>query len=120
FLWQSDPVIEDTHHEKSGNQAELSKPDENSSFRRSKRPRPSPPKKSLLGPGRSAAQRRFLARLGRDGVRVQGVGQRSLLFSGWHLSDFATLFQPIALAANVYHRRVLQQPVQNRSGYDRV
>jgi hypothetical protein len=47
----SDPVIEDTHHEKSGKQAELSKPDENSSFRWSKIPKfptPQPHKTTSL------------------------------------------------------------------------
>ena len=74
----------------------------------------------LLGLGRSGAQRRLLARFGRNGVRGQGVGRRSLLFSGWNQSGFATLFQPIALAANVDRRRVMQQPLQDRRSDDRI
>ena len=50
-----------------------------------------------LGIGRSGARRRLLARFGRNGIRGQGVGRRSLLFSGWHQSGLPSLFQPIAL-----------------------
>ena len=58
--------------------------------------------------------------LGVTEFEAKGVGRRSLLFSGWHQSGLASLFQPIALAADVNRRRVMQQPVQNRCRDDRV
>src|SRR6267143_5299376 len=72
----------------------------------------------LLGLGRSGAQRRLLARFGRNGVRGQGTsrGFRSFLPSRWHQAGLATILQPVALAADVDGRRVMQQPVQDRRG----
>jgi hypothetical protein len=56
----------------------------------------------LLGLGRSGAQRRLLARFGRNGVRGQGSsrGLRPFLSSRWHQPGLAAVFQPIALAPN--------------------
>src|SRR5205823_11475396 len=77
---------------------------------------------SLLGLGRSGAQRRLLARFGRNGVRGQGTsrGLRPFLSSRWHHAGLAAILQAVALTANVDGRRVMQQPVQDRRGNDRV
>jgi hypothetical protein len=48
------------------------------------------------------------------------MGLRPNLSSRWHQLGFAAVFQPVALAANVDGRRVMQQPIQNRSGDDRI
>jgi hypothetical protein len=77
----------------------------------------------LLGLGWSGAQRRLLARFGRNGVRGQGTsrGLRPFLPSRWHQAGLAPILQPVALAANVDGRRVMQQqPVQDRRGDDRI
>ena len=92
--------------------ANLSTPDENSS-----------PLKIMTGPlglGRSGAQHRLLARLRWNGGRGQGGGdrRRSFLPSRLHQTRLAAVLQPIALSTDVDHRRVMQQPVQNRRGDD--
>src|ERR1700741_3792248 len=75
----------------------------------------------LLGLGRSGAQRRFLARFGRNGGRGQGGGGRGpVLFPRRHQSCLPTVFQPIALSPNVDGRRVMQQSIQNGGRDDRV
>ena len=75
----------------------------------------------LLGLGRSGAQRRFLARFGRNGGRGQGVGSRwALLFPRRYQSSPTAVFQPITLPTDVDGRQVMQQPVQNGGRDDRV
>jgi len=76
----------------------------------------------LLGLGRSGAQRRLLARCGRNGVRGQGTsrGLRPFLSSRRHQAGLTTILQPVTLAANVDGRRVMQQPIQNYCGDDRI
>src|SRR6202140_2073663 len=76
----------------------------------------------LLVLGRSGAQRRLLARFGRNGVRGQGTSRDlcPFLSSGWHQSGFAAILQPVTFTPNVDGRRVMQQPVQNRRGDDRI
>ena len=76
----------------------------------------------LLGLGWSGAQRRLLARFGRNGVRGQGTsrGLRSFLSSRRHQAGLAAVLQPVTLAANVDGRRVMLQSVQNRRGNDRI
>src|SRR5215467_8904818 len=75
----------------------------------------------LLGLGRSGAQRRLLARFGRNGGRGQGGGSRGLLlFPRWYQSGLAAVFQSIALSPDVDGRRVMQQAIQNGGRDDRV
>src|ERR1700722_13785468 len=76
---------------------------------------------SLVGFGRSGAQRRLLARFGRNGGRGQrGGGRGPLLFPWRYQSRFAAVFQPITLPTDVDGCRVVQQPVQDCSCDDRV
>jgi hypothetical protein len=76
----------------------------------------------LLGLGRSAAQRRFLARFGRTGIRGQGArrGLSPFLSSRRYQSGLAAILQPVTLTPNVDRRRVMQQPIQDRRGDDRI
>jgi hypothetical protein len=76
----------------------------------------------LLGLGRSGALRRLLARFGRTGVRGQGTrrGLRPFLSSRQHQAGLTTTLQPVTPAANVDGCQVMQQPIQNRCGDDRI
>jgi hypothetical protein len=76
----------------------------------------------LLGLGRSGAQRRLLARFGRDGVRGQGTSRdlRPFLSARRHQVGLTAILQPVTLAANVDGRRVMQQPVQDRRCDNRI
>src|SRR5438445_13127186 len=76
----------------------------------------------LLGLGRSGAQRRLLARFGRNGVRGQGTsrGLRPFLSSRRQQAGLAAILQPVTLAADVDGRRVMRQPVQDRRCGDRL
>src|SRR5258708_19712691 len=58
----------------------------------------------------------------RNGVRGQGTsrGLRPFLSARWHQAGLTAILQPVALPANVDGRRVMQQPVQDRCGDDRI
>ena len=64
----------------------------------------------LLGLGRSGAQRRLLARFGRNGGRGQGVGSSGLLlFPRWYQSGLPAVFQSITLSPDVDGRRMMDR-----------